>query len=168
VGSVGTRCLVVLLEGRNEEDPLFIQVKEAGPSVLEGVLPKSKYKNHGQRVVTGQRHMQAASDIFLGWLRADNGIDFYFRQLQDMKGSVELEKMRPEGMLLYADLCGWALARAHARSGDRVQIASYLGQSKKFDRAMADFAEAYADQNDRDYEVLMKAIRSGEIPTKSG
>jgi uncharacterized protein (DUF2252 family) len=168
VGSVGTRCLVVLFEGRDANDPLFIQVKEAGPSVLDVGLPKSKYRNHGQRVVVGQRQMQAASDVFLGWLRGEDQRDYYFRQLQDMKGSVDLAKMRPEGLLLYADVCGWALARAHARSGDRVQIASYLGQSKKFDRAMADFAETYADQNDRDYDTLMKAIRSGEIPTISG
>src|SRR6059036_32819 len=112
--------------------------------------------------------MQAASDMFLGWMRADNGIDFYFRQLQDMKGSVDLEMLRPVGLMLYAELCGWALARAHARSGDSVQIASYLGTSKKFDRAMADFAEVYADQNDRDYEVLMDAIRSGEVATAAG
>jgi uncharacterized protein (DUF2252 family) len=164
VGSVGTRCLVVLLEGRDADDPLFIQVKEAGASALEDYLPKSKYRNHGQRVVVGQRQMQAASDVFLGWIRADDGRDFYFRQLQDMKGAVDLATMRPEGVLLYADVCGWALARAHARSGDRVQIASYLGQSERFDRAMADFAEAYADQNDKDYEVLMQAIRSGQVP----
>lgn len=168
VGSVGTLCLVVLLEGRTEDDPLFIQIKEAGPSVLESYLPKSKYKNHGQRVVTGQRHMQAASDIFLGWTRGEIGVDFYFRQLQDMKGSVDLAVMRPEGVMLYAELCGWALARAHARSGDRVQIASYLGNSKKFDSAMAAFAEAYADQNERDYEVLMRAIRAGQVPAASG
>jgi uncharacterized protein (DUF2252 family) len=168
VGSVGTRCLVALMEGRDANDPLFIQIKEAGPSVLEGYLPKSKYKNHAQRVVTGQRHMQAASDIFLGWLRADNGIDFYFRQLQDMKGSVDLAVMRPEGVVLYAVVCGWALARAHARSGDRFQIAAYLGKSTKLDAAMADFAEVYADQNERDYETLMQAIRSGTIPTTDG
>jgi uncharacterized protein (DUF2252 family) len=164
VGSVGTRCLVILLEGRDVDDPLFLQIKEAGPSVLEGYLPKSKYRNHGQRVVVGQRQMQAASDVFLGWIRGDDARDYYLRQLQDMKGAADLAKMRPEGLMLYADVCGWALARAHARSGDRVQIASYLGQSKKFDRAMADFAEVYADQNERDYDVLMKAIRSGEVP----
>jgi uncharacterized protein (DUF2252 family) len=168
VGSVGTRCVVVLLVGRDDNDPLFIQIKEAGSSVLEAYLPKSKYRNHGQRVVVGQRQMQAASDVFLGWVTGDDGTDYYFRQLQDMKGSVDLEVMRPEGLLMYAEVCGWALARAHARSGDRVQLASYLGQSSKFDGAMADFAEKYADQNERDYEALMKAIRSGEIPTAAG
>jgi uncharacterized protein (DUF2252 family) len=168
VGSVGTRCAVVLMEGRDENDPLFIQIKEAGPSVLEAYLPKSKYRNHGQRVVVGQRQMQAASDVFLGWITAEDGTDYYFRQLQDMKGSVDLEVMRPEALMLYADVCGWALARAHARSGDRVQLASYLGQSNKCDRAMADFAEAYADQNERDYQLLVKVIRSGEIPTAAG
>lgn len=168
VGSVGTRCLVVLLEGHNEEDPLFIQVKEAGPSALEGHLPRSRHRNHGQRVVVGQRHMQAASDVFLGWIRGDDSTHYYFRQLQDMKGAFDLEVMRPVGLMLYAEVCGWALARAHARSGDHVQIASYLGRSKKFDRAMADFAEAYADQNERDYETLMRAIRSGKIPTMAG
>ena len=168
VGSVGTRCAVVLMEGRNQQDPLFLQIKEAGPSSLEGYLPRSKYKNRGQRVVVGQRLMQATSDIFLGWIRGDIGQDFYMRQLQDMKGSVDLEAMVPAGVLLYADLCGRVLARAHARSGDRFAIASYLGKNKKFDAAMADFAEAYADQNERDYDELMKAIKLGKIETMEG
>ncbi len=168
VGSVGTRCAVALLEGRDEQDPLFIQIKEAGPSSLEGYLPRSKYKNRGQRVVVGQRLMQATSDIFLGWIRGDQGIDFYFRQLQDMKGSVDLETMRPAGVMVYAQLCGRVLARAHARSGDRFAIASYLGKSPKFDASMANFAEAYADQNEKDYDELMRAIRSGKIETMAG
>ena len=168
VGSVGTRCVVILMEGRDQQDPLFIQIKEAGPSSLEGYLPRSKYKNRGQRVVVGQRLMQASSDIFLGWIRGDQGIDFYMRQLQDMKGSVDLELMRVPGIMLYAKLCGHVLARAHARSGDRFAIASYLGKSQKFDAAMADFAEAYADQNEKDYDELMSAIAAGKVPTMAG
>jgi uncharacterized protein (DUF2252 family) len=163
VGSVGTRAYIVLLEGRDEDDPLFLQVKEAQASVLESFLPKSKYRNHGHRVVAGQRLMQAASDIFLGWLRGPAGRDFYWRQLRDMKGSAKVERMSPGELAAYADLCGWALARAHARSGDRVQIAAYLGKSERFDRAIAAFADAYADQIERDHVALCNAVKLGKV-----
>jgi uncharacterized protein (DUF2252 family) len=163
VGSVGTRNYVALLEGRDEDDPLFLQVKEAEASVLESHLPKSTYKNHGQRVVAGQRLMQAASDIFLGWLRGPGGRDFYWRQLRDMKGSAKIEGMSPDELVQYASLCGWVLARAHARSGDRVQIAAYLGKSERFDGAIADFAKAYADQTERDHAALCAAVKSGKV-----
>jgi uncharacterized protein (DUF2252 family) len=168
VGSVGTRAYVVLLEGRGEDDPLFLQVKEAGPSVLEGHVPPSAYEHQGQRVVTGQRLMQAASDIFLGWFRGPEGRDFYWRQLRDMKGSAEVERMSAEGLTLYAGLCGWALARAHARSGDRVQISTYLGKSERFDAAIAAFAEAYADQTERDHAALLAAVKSGRVAADPG
>ena len=164
VGSVGTRAYVVLLEGRDRDDPLFLQVKEAGASVLEGHVPSSTHEHHGHRVVAGQRLMQAASDIFLGWFRGTEGRDFYWRQLKDMKGSAKVEDMSPDELVLYAGICGWALARAHARSGDRVQIAAYLGKSERFDRAIADFAKDYADQTERDYAALCAAVKSGKIP----
>jgi uncharacterized protein (DUF2252 family) len=163
VGSVGTRSYVVLLEGRDRDDPLFLQVKEAGASVLEGYLKSNTYEHHGHRVVAGQRLMQAASDIFLGWFRATEGRDFYWRQLKDMKGSAKVESMSADELLLYGGLCGWALARAHARSGDRVQIAGYLGKSERFDRAIADFAVAYADQNEQDHAALCAAVKSGRL-----
>ena len=163
VGSVGTRTYVVLLEGRDEDDPLFLQVKEAGPSILEGYVKSKTYELQGHRVVTGQRLMQAASDIFLGWFRGTGGRDFYWRQLKDMKGSAVVETMSPDELVIYGSLCGWALARAHARSGDRVQIASYLGKSERFDGAIADFAEAYADQTERDHAALCAAVKSGRI-----
>ena len=165
VGSVGTRAYVVLLEGRDENDPLFLQVKEAGPSVLEGHVPSGTYEHHGHRVVAGQRLMQAASDIFLGWFRGTAGRDFYWRQLKDMKGSANVETMSSDELVFYAGLCGWALARAHARSGDRVQIAAYLGKSARFDGAIADFAEAYADQTERDHAALCAAVKSGKVVT---
>jgi uncharacterized protein (DUF2252 family) len=168
VGSVGTRAYIALLEGRDEDDPLFLQVKEAEASVLESYLPKSTYKNHGQRVVAGQRLMQAASDIFLGWLRGPAGRDFYWRQLRDMKGSAEVERMSPDELAGYAGLCGWALSRAHARSGDRVQIAAYLGKSERFDEAIADFAKAYADQTERDHAALCAAVKSGRVAGNAG
>jgi uncharacterized protein (DUF2252 family) len=168
VGSVGTRAYVALLEGHDENDPLFLQVKEAGPSVLQGPLPSSTHEHHGHRVVAGQRLMQAASDIFLGWFRGTAGRDFYWRQLKDMKGSANVEGMSPDELVLYAGLCGWALARAHARSGDRVQIAAYLGKSERFDEAIADFAEAYADQTERDHAALCAAVESGRGPTDEG
>ena len=168
VGSVGTRAYVVLLEGNDENDPLFLQVKEAGPSVLQGRLPSSTHEHHGHRVVAGQRLMQAASDIFLGWFRGTGGRDFYWRQLKDMKGSANVEGMSPDELVIYAGLCGWALARAHARSGDRVQIAAYLGKSERFDVAVADFAEAYADQTERDHAVLCAAVKAGRVPTDVG
>lgn len=168
VGSVGTRAYVVLLEGRDGDDPLFLQVKEAGASVLEGHAPPSAYKNQGHRVVAGQRLMQAASDIFLGWLRGPAGRDFYWRQLRDMKGSARVERMSPDELVIYAGFCGWALARAHARSGDRVQIAGYLGKSERFDEAVGDFAEAYADQNERDHASLREAVKSGRVQASVG
>jgi uncharacterized protein (DUF2252 family) len=168
VGSVGTRAYVLLLEGRDEDDPLFLQVKEAGVSVLEAHLPKSAYENQGQRVVAGQRLMQAASDIFLGWLRGPAGRDFYWRQLRDMKGSAKVDTMSPEELAVYAGLCGWALARAHARSGDRVRISAYLGKSERFDGAIADFAKVYADQTERDHAALCAAVKSGKIPSETG
>jgi uncharacterized protein (DUF2252 family) len=168
VGSVGTRNYVVLLEGRDEDDPLFLQVKEAEASVLESYLPKSTYKNQGHRVVAGQRLMQAASDIFLGWLRGPGGRDFYWRQLRDMKGSAKIEGMSPDELVQYAGLCGWVLARAHARSGDRVQIAAYLGKSGRFDGAIVDFAKAYADQTERDYAAFCAAVKSGKVEGDAG
>jgi uncharacterized protein (DUF2252 family) len=167
VGSVGTRAYVVLLEGRDENDPLFLQVKEAGASVLEGHVPSSTHEHHGHRVVTGQRLMQAASDIFLGWFRGKEGRDFYCRQLKDMKGSANVESMSPDELVIYAGLCGWTLARAHARSGDRVQIAAYLGKSERFDWAVADFAQAYADQTERDHAALCAAVKSGRLPAEA-
>jgi hypothetical protein len=159
--------------GRDDVDPLFLQCKEAGPSVLEPVLGKAKFANHGQRVVEGQRLMQAASDIFLGWVRAAADIDgeprdFYIRQLWDWKTSVDLETILPASLLTYAQVCGWTLARAHARSGDRIAIASYLGRGDTFDRALAEFAVAYADLNEKDYRSLLDAARSGRIPVQEG
>jgi len=167
VGSVGTRAWVLLLLGRDGNDPLLLQAKEAGPSVLEEFVGKSQYTNHGQRVVAGQHLMQAASDIFLGWERVEgiDGVtwDFYLRQLRDGKGSFEIEGMIPQGLRTYARICAQAMARAHARSGDRIAIASYLGTGPSFDEAIRQFAEAYADQNQRDYEALQKAAKSGRI-----
>ncbi|HEX6022108.1 MAG TPA: DUF2252 domain-containing protein, partial [Solirubrobacter sp.] len=167
VGSVGTRAWIALLLGPVGTDPLFLQVKEAQPSVLEAHLDKSEYANHGQRVVVGQRLMQASSDIFLGWLRAP-GADYYARQLKDWKASAEIEQMRPEGLAVYGRICGWTLARAHARTGDRVAIAAYLGSSDSFDQAIVEFAHAYAEQNDRDYRALGEAAASGRIVAEAG
>ncbi len=162
VGSVGTRCGVALLvAGHN--DPLFLQIKEARASVLEPYAGKSVYKNHAQRVVAGQQLMQAASDIFLGWTRGDSGHDFYLRQLRDMKTSVEVEGMSEVDLHGYSPLCGWALARAHARSGDRVMISGYLGQRDTFDQAIAHFAVAYADQTEQDYQELAAAVKAGRL-----
>ncbi|MGE5227846.1 MAG: DUF2252 domain-containing protein, partial [Planctomycetaceae bacterium] len=167
VGSVGTRAWVVLMLGRDERDPLFLQVKEAEQSVLERFAGRSQYSNHGQRVVAGQRLMQATSDIFLGWDRVKglDGLqrDYYFRQFRDWKGSVEIDSLLPKGLAIYARLCGWTLARAHARSGDRIAIASYLGKSDVFDRAIAEFSVLYADQNERDYADLRTAVQSGRL-----
>jgi uncharacterized protein (DUF2252 family) len=169
VGSVGTRAFIILLEGRDESDPLFLQVKEATDSVLEGHLPKSSYKQHGARVVHGQRLMQAASDIYLGWTKgADVSRNFYWRQLRDMKGSADVESMQPSGMTFYASICAWTLARAHARSGDPISIAAYLGSSDKFDRSIADFSERYAEQNERDYQAFVDAVRSGRLEAVEG
>jgi uncharacterized protein (DUF2252 family) len=172
VGSVGTRAYIMLLLGRDGEDPLFLQFKEAEASVLEPFLGKSEYANHGQRVVEGQRLTQAASDIMLGWIRAE-GIDhvkrdFYVRQLWDGKGSAIVELMSPRTMTAYAGLCATELARAHVRSGDGVAIASYLGNNETFDRALAQFAEIYADQNERDYETLTNAVKTGQIKAETG
>jgi uncharacterized protein (DUF2252 family) len=168
VGSVGTRCFVVLLRGRDDDDPLFLQVKQAGDSVLEAYLGRSRFAKAGHRVVAGQRIMQAASDIFLGWMRGPEGRDFYWRQLRDMKGSLETEGMRPAGLELYAEACGWALARGHARSGQRTAIAAYLGVGDRFEQAVADFAVAYADQNERDFEHFTKAIAKGKVEAAAG
>jgi uncharacterized protein (DUF2252 family) len=163
VGSVGTRCFIVVLQGRDENDPLIMQAKEATASVLEPYLPASGHTNHGQRVVVGQRLMQVTPDIFLGWTTGPGGRDFYFRQLWDMKGSVDTTTLQPRGLEFYASLCALALARAHARSGDAVAIAAYLGTSDVFDSAVADFAEAYADLNERDHAAYLAAITAGKV-----
>lgn len=167
VGSVGTRAWVLLLRGRDDRDPLLLQAKQAEASVLERFLPASRHDHHGERVVRGQRLMQAASDLFLGWQRAvgADGVerDFYLRQLHDWKGSADIEVMVPKGAQFYARACGETLARAHARAGDRVAIASYLGASDRFDRAIAEFAVDYADQNERDYAALAEAVASGRL-----
>jgi len=173
VGSVGTRCWIALLLGRDTADPLFLQVKEAERSVLSRFMGASKYHNQGQRVVAGQRLMQAASDIFLGWQRIQAGLDgkardFYVRQLRDWKFSLDIAGMLPKGMRAYGEVCGWTLARAHARSGDRIAIAAYLGGSDVFDKAIAQFAGAYADQNERDYLSLVDAAAAGRITAEQG
>jgi uncharacterized protein (DUF2252 family) len=172
VGSVGTRAWILLMLGRDGQDPLFLQAKEAQESVLERFLGRSEYPNHGQRVVAGQRLMQAASDIFLGWQRVtglDGQVrDFYIRQLRDWKGSADVDNMLAPVMRLYAKVCGATLARAHARSGDRIAIASYLGKSDAFDRAIADFSSTYADQNERDYQALLEAVNSGRLTAQAG
>jgi uncharacterized protein (DUF2252 family) len=168
VGSVGTRAYIVLLQGRDSRDPLFLQIKEATSSVLEGHLPRSRYRQHGQRVVQGQRLMQAASDIYLGWTRGPRGRDFYWRQLRDMKGSAEIEAMTSLGLSAYARACGWTLARAHARSGDPVAIAAYLGEGDGFDRSVTDFAVRYADQNERDHAEFVAAVKSGKLTAVEG
>ena len=168
VGSVGTRCFVVLLEGRDESDPLLLQVKEATASVLDPYLTSSLHTNHGERIVVGQRLMQATPDIFLGWTRGPGGRDFYFRQLWDMKGSVDVTSLRPAGMAFYGGLCARSLARAHARSGDSIAIAAYLGTSDTFDGAVADFAEAYADQNALDHAAFLEAIANGRLESAPG
>lgn len=162
VGSVGTRCIVALLMADNNE-PLFLQMKEARASVLEPYAGKSIYQNHGQRIVAGQRLMQAASDIFLGWTRSERGHDFYVRQLRDMKIAVDIEDLSTSELIGYSALCGWALARSHARSGDPAMISGYLGKSDAFECAIADFAVAYADQTERDYEALVAAVKSGRL-----
>jgi uncharacterized protein (DUF2252 family) len=169
VGSVGTRAFIVLLQGRDQHDPLFLQVKEASASVLEGPLPKSRNRQHGERVVNGQRMMQAASDIYLGWTKGvDRNRHYYWRQLRDMKGSADVEAMVPVGLSFYAGICGWTLARAHARSGDPIAIAEYLGASDQFDQSITDFSKRYADQNERDYQAFAKAIRSGRLEALEG
>jgi uncharacterized protein (DUF2252 family) len=173
VGSVGTRAWIALLLGRDGQDPLFLQIKEAQASVLEEFLGPSGFDNHGERVVAGQRLMQASSDIFLGWLHVESGFDgqerdFYGRQLKDWKGSAEIEQMRPAGLAAYGRLCGWTLARAHARSGDRIAITAYLGKSSVFDQAILEFSRAYAEQNERDYKALVEAAKSGRIIAETG
>jgi len=173
VGSVGMRSWIVLLLGRDEGDPLFIQVKEAEASVLEPYLSRSAYRYHGRRVVEGQRMMQASSDIFLGWQRVDQGIDgrshdYYMRQLWDWKASANVEAMDPGLLGFYAQICAWTLARAHARSGDPIAIGEYLGSSATFDNAMVSFASAYADQNERDHAALVDAIAAGTIEARTG
>jgi hypothetical protein len=163
---------VLLLSGRDEHDPLFLQIKEAEASVLEPLLGMSNVANHGQRVVEGQRLMQASSDIFLGWIHAETDLDeprdFYVRQLRDWKASFDVETILPRGLALYARACGWTLARAHARSGDRIAIASYLGGGDPFDRAVAEFAAAYADLNERDHRTLLQAVAEGRIAALEG
>jgi len=165
VGSVGTRAWILLMEAGDGAEPLFLQAKEAQTSVLAGYCGRSEYANQGERVVAGQHLMQAQSDIFLGWTRVvgPDGVerDFYMRQLRDWKFSVPIEQMLPPGMTVYAGLCGWTLARAHACSGDRIALAAYLGGSSKFDQAIADFAEIYADQNEHDYAALQTAVKEG-------
>jgi uncharacterized protein (DUF2252 family) len=172
VGSVGTRAYIVLMLGRDEQDPLFLQVKEAGSSVLESFVGASAFKNHGERVVEGQRLMQASSDIFLGWVRVDgvDGVkrDFYVRQLWDWKASAEIETFTPKMLTTYAHMCGWTLARAHARSGDRIAMAAYMGSAATFDEAIADFAVAYADQNELDYAAFKAAIEAGRLEAETG
>jgi Uncharacterized protein conserved in bacteria (DUF2252) len=172
VGSVGTRCWIMLMLGRDESDPLFLQVKEAQASVLSRFVGASKYTNQGQRVVAGQRLMQASSDIFLGWQRTEAGLDgqqdgqqhdYYLRQLRDWKYSIAIEALVPHSMRVYGEVCGWTLARAHARSGDRIAIAAYLGGSDVFDKAITQFAAAYADQNERDHQSLVDAVAAGRL-----
>jgi uncharacterized protein (DUF2252 family) len=171
VGSVGTRAWVLLMMGRDGQDPLFMQAKEAEASVLEAYVGESDFGNHGERVVEGQWLMQAASDILLGWLPAlgfdDQERDFYVRQLWDGKRSIEVETLLPEGLAIYGRVCGWTLARAHARSGDRIAIGAYLGKGETFDNAIADFSERYADQNELDYGVVADAAKSGRIEAET-
>ncbi len=174
VGSVGTRAFIGLLIGRDGQDPLFLQAKEAGASVLEEFVGRSRFRSHGERVVTGQRLMQAVTDIFLGWVHVKSSFDtgeprdFYVRQLKDWKASAEIEKMDATGLATYGELCGWTLARAHARSGDRIAIAAYLGNGNSFDRAILEFSKAYAEQNDRDYQALAAAVADGRIAAETG
>jgi uncharacterized protein (DUF2252 family) len=169
VGSVGTGAYIVLLQGSDQQDVLFLQVKQATASVLEDHLPKSRYKQHGERVVQGQRMMQAASDIYLGWTKDPQSDRYlYWRQLRDMKASVEVELLKPPALAFYARLCGWTLARAHARSGDPIAIAAYLGKGDGFDQSITDFSERYADQNERDYQAFTEAIRSGRLTAIEG
>jgi uncharacterized protein (DUF2252 family) len=173
VGSVGTRCWVVLLLGSDDSDPLLLQVKEAEASVLSHFVGASEFPNAGQRVVAGQRLMQAASDIFLGWERSESVLDgqqrdFYVRQLRDWKFSFDIGALLPRGLRVYGEVCGWTLARAHARSGDRIGIAAYLGPADVFDQAVAEFAASYADQNQRDYDALTAAVASGRMVATTG
>ena len=170
IGSVGTRCSIVLLKGGGGDDALILQKKEAGPSVLEAYVGrKTSYESHAQRVVTAQRVMQATSDIFLGWSKgAQTGLDYYWRQLKDMKGSADVATMDADGLRTYLGVCSWCLARAHARTSDEIKIRGYLGKKDGFARAIGDFAMAYADQNEQDYEVLVKAVKAGRIAAETG
>ena len=168
VGSVGTRCLIVLLEANDDTDPLFLQIKEATDSVLEAHLPKSTYTHHGERVVRGQRLMQVSSDIFLGWSVGGAGHAYYWRQLYDMKGSADIAKMSPRRLKTYATVCGWTLAHSHARSGDPFQMSGYMGSGTVFADALTEFAYSYADQAQEDYEAFTAAIASGRIEAKEG
>jgi uncharacterized protein (DUF2252 family) len=165
VGSVGTRCMVALLYGDGADDPLILQLKEANRSVLEPFVQRCSYSNQGERVVQGQRIIQAASDLFLGWKTLDEH-DFYVRQLKDMKGTVDIDDMDPQTIVDFAELCGMTLAHAHARSGDFCQIAGYLGKGERFDTAVAEFAEGYADQVERDHALLERAVRVGRLPAE--
>jgi uncharacterized protein (DUF2252 family) len=165
VGSVGTRCMVALFYGDDDDDPLFLQMKEANRSVLEPFARPCPYPNQGERVVQGQRIIQAASDIFLGWKRS-GGYDFYVRQLKDMKGIIDVTELQPSLMVLFSGLCGRTLGQAHARSGDFCQIAGYLGKSDQFDVAIAQFAHAYADQVERDHQALVGAVHGGRLPAE--
>jgi uncharacterized protein (DUF2252 family) len=167
VGSVGTRCAVALLMA-GAQDPLFLQFKEARPSVLAAYAGKSRYENQGERVVTGQRMLQSASDVFLGWARDDEGRDYYFRQLRDMRMKIDVSVMSRADWFEYVELCGWALARAHARTGDPARIAGYLGKSGAFDEAIEEFSIVYADQKEHDYAAFVKAIRAKRLPVRSG
>lgn len=166
IGSVGTRCAVVLLMA-GEHDPILLQIKEARPSVLEPYAGKSRYQNHGERVVTGQRMLQSATDVFLGWTCDSEGCHYYFRQLRDMKMKIDLESMTKADWFEYVEICAWALARAHARAGDAGLIGGYLGKNDAYESALAKFAVAYADQTERDYETLLKAIRAGQFKVKA-
>jgi len=172
VGSVGTRCYIMLLVGRDASDPLILQIKEATTSVLERYAIKSRFKNHGERVVVGQKLTQSASDIFLGWAQntQPGGVefDYYLRQFRDWKGTVSFDTMRPEGFGLYAEVCGWALAKAHARSGDQIAISSYIGSGSVFNKSMLEFAIAYADQTEVDHKNFVAAIDSGQLEAISG
>ncbi len=160
---------IVLLQGRDAGDPLFLQIKEATASVLEAYLPRSRFRQHGERVVQGQRMMQAASDIFLGWTKGvDVTRNYYWRQLRDMKGSAVVELMAPVTLTYYGQMCGWTLARAHARSGDPVAMAAYLGTGDAFDQSIVDFCKRYADQNEKDYEQFTGAVRSGRLEAVEG
>jgi len=164
---VGTRCAVALLMA-GAKDPLFLQFKQANASVLAPYAGKSRYGNHGERVVTGQRMLQSVSDIFLGWARDDEGLDYYFRQLRDMRMKIDFTRMSRQDWLEYVEICGWTLARAHARTGDPARIAGYLGKNEAMDRAIGSLAVAYADQAERDHALLVKAIRAGKIRARSG
>jgi uncharacterized protein (DUF2252 family) len=172
VGSVGTRAWIVLMTGGDGTEPLFLQAKEAQPSVLAAYCGRSRYGNQGERAVAGQHLMQAESDIFLGWTHVTGpdgvGRDFYVRQLKDWKGSAEIEQMTPKGLAAYGRMCGWTLARAHARSGDRIAIAAYLGGGSSFERALVRFSQAYAEQNRRDYDALAAAVASGRVLAQTG